>query len=71
MGVEDKNNIQPNILQGLGMINVSLPSSQARIEINSSHADNGLLANELPNLKETQPLPKKQVDEIPMKLIFE
>ncbi len=26
-GVKDKYNIQPNILQGLGIMNVSLPSS--------------------------------------------
>jgi hypothetical protein len=52
-GVKDKENIRPNILQGLGMMNVSLPSSQARIKINSSHADNGLVVDELPNLKET------------------
>jgi len=34
-------------------MNVSLPSSQARTKIDSSHAYNGLLANELPKLKGT------------------
>jgi hypothetical protein len=71
LGVKDKENIQPSILQVLGMINVSLPSSQARIEINSSHVNNGLLVDEFPNLEKILPLPEKQVDEIPMKLIFE
>ncbi len=53
------------------MMNVSLPSYQVRTKITNSHVDNGLLADDLPNLKETQPLPEKQVDEIPMKIISE
>jgi hypothetical protein len=68
--MKDKENIQPNILQGLGTMNVNLPFSQARIEITNNHADNGLLAGDLPRLKETHPLFDKQVDEIPMKIIF-
>jgi hypothetical protein len=53
------------------MMNVSLPSSQVRTKIINNHVNNGLLANDLLDLKETQPLPEKQVDEIPMKIISE
>lgn len=69
LGMKDKKTIQPNILQGLGIMNVSLPFFQTRSEITSSHANAGLLENDLPNLKETQPLLEKYVDEIPMKII--
>jgi hypothetical protein len=69
LGMKDKKTIQPNILHNLGTMNVSLPSSQAKSEIISSHVDAGLLENDLPNLKETQPLLEKYVDEIPMKII--
>jgi hypothetical protein len=60
LGVKDKKEHPTKHITGFGYV-VNLPSSQARTEINNSHANSELLAYELPNLKETQPLPESSL----------
>jgi hypothetical protein len=68
--MKDKENIQLSIIGGLGLIIPSLPFTQTSTEIIHSKTDIRLLANEIPSLNETRPLPEwKQGNQIPTKVI--
>jgi hypothetical protein len=56
--MKDKKNIQLSITGGLGLIIPSLPSTQTNTEIIHSKTDIRLLADDIPNLNETRPLPE-------------
>jgi hypothetical protein len=65
--MKDKENIQPSIIRGLGLIKPSLPSAQASTKIIHSKTDIGLLVDEIPNLNEIELLPES--NQIPIKVI--